>query len=142
MDDNFDADFLSFRNVDRDLFQTWQEALLCDAFRSSYQNGKLIPLIGLAEGEESSYSSAWTEGMFQKSKDVFEDDRTICLLESIEFAKWNEIPSTRSQTILVELTINNAKRIIKNSEPLYRIQCTAIDIVTQLKRESKLCKEA
>lgn len=142
MDDNFDADFLSFRNVDRDLFQTWQEALLCDAFRSSYQNGKLIPLIGLAEGEESSYSSAWTEGMFQKAKDVFEDDRAICLLESIEFAKWNEIPSTRSQTILVELTINNAKRIIKNSEPLYRIQCTAIDIVTQLKRESKLCKEA
>ncbi len=142
MDDNFDADFLSFKDVDRELFQTWQEALLCDAFRSSYQNGKLTPLIGLGEGEESSYSSVWTEGMFLKAKDIFEDDRAICLLESIEFAKWNKIPSTRSQSILVELATNNAKRIVENSEPLYRLQCTAIDLVTQLKRESIFCKEA
>lgn len=141
MDDNFDADFLSFKDVDRELFQTWQEALLCDAFRSSYQNGKLTPLIGLGEGEESSYSSVWTEGMFLKAKDIFEDDRAICLLESIEFAKWNKIPSTRSQSILVELATNNAKRIVENSEPLYRLQCTAIDLVTQLKRESIFCKE-
>lgn len=142
MDDNFDAYFLSFKDVDRELFQTWQEALLYDAFRSSYQNGKLTPLIGLGEGEESSYSSVWTEGMFLKAKDIFEDDRAICLLESIEFAKWNKIPSTRSQSILVELATNNAKRIVENSEPLYRLQCTAIDLVTQLKRESIFCKEA
>ena len=142
MDNNFDADFLSFKDVDRELFQTWQEALLCDAFRSSYQNGKMTPSIGLGEGEESSYSSVWTEGMFLKAKDIFEDDRAICLLESIEFAKWNKIPSTRSQSILVELATNNAKRIVENSEPLYRLQCTAIDLVTQLKRESIFCKEA
>ena len=74
--------------------------------------------------------------MFLKAKDIFEDDRAICLLESIEFAKWNKIPSTRSQSILVELATNNAKRIVENSEPLYRLQCTAIDLVTQLKRES------
>ena len=80
--------------------------------------------------------------MFLKAKDIFEDDRAICLLESIEFAKWNKIPSTRSQSILVELATNNAKRIVENSEPLYRLQCTAIDLVAQLKRESIFCKEA
>ena len=142
MDDNFDADFLSFKAVDRGLFQTWQEALLCDAFRSSYQNRKLVPAISLGDGEDSADNSPWSECMVQQAKSSFEDDRAICLLETIEFAKWNRIPSACSQSILVDLAVNNTTQTIETAKTVSCIQCTALDLVIKLKNDSALIKEA
>ena len=37
----FDENFLSFKNAEGRQFQTWQESLLCDAFKVSFGNGTL-----------------------------------------------------------------------------------------------------
>lgn len=87
MDEFFDANFLHFKPVRGELFQTWQEALLCDAFRTSFRNNGIEPAMCFGGGVESPEVSSWTEEMLVRAKDVFKDERAVCVLEVIELAK-------------------------------------------------------
>ncbi len=139
LDVNFDADFLDFKHVDRKTFQTWQEALLCDAFGTSYMSGGLEPTMR-ANGVEYPNVSGWTEDLVKFAKAAFEDDRAVCILEVVELAKWGIEPSERTQEMLVDLAVEHADRQLAAGEDLHALQCTA-SVALESLIEKKLLKQ-
>ena len=139
LDVNFDADFLDFKHVDRKTFQTWQEALLCDVFGTSYMNGGLEPTMR-ANGTEHPNVTGWTEEMVTCAKASFEDDRAVCVLEVVELAKWGIAPSERTQEMLVDLAVEHADRQLAAGEGLYALRCTASVAIESL-IEKRLLKQ-
>lgn len=141
MDEFFDANFLHFKPVRGELFQTWQEALLCDAFRTSFRNNGIEPAMRFGGGIESPEVSSWTEEMLVRAKDVFKDERAVCVLEVIELAKWGKSLSKNSQELLVDLSVKRAECCLDEGGPLYGLQCTAFDVLERLIAEKMLDKE-
>ena len=141
MDEFFDADFLNFKRLRCEPFQTWQETLLCDAFRMSFKNGGVEPAMRFGDGAESPEVSCWSEEMLVRAKSVFSDKRAVCVLEVIELAKWGKPLSRSSQDILVDLVIERAEHCLGAGEPLYTLHCTAFNVLERLVTEKMLDKE-
>ena len=141
MDASFDADLLDSKDIERTLFQTWQEALLRDALKLSFVDGEIVPFISYGNEAESSDVFGWTEDMFLRAKDDFRDERVTCVLEAVELGKWGKVPSKRSQTILVDLAVNHAKDCLAESKPIYSLQCTALNVLECLASKKMLDRE-
>ena len=141
MDANFDADFMSFKYTEKDLFQTWQEALLCDALGTSFGNGGVEPMMRFRDGSESPDVSGWTEDMLLCAKNIFDDDRAVCVLEVIELAKWQKTPSKCSQELLVDLSIEYTKQNLDAGEPAYTLRSTAFNVLEYLIARKMLDRE-
>ena len=139
LDENFDADFLDFKQVDRKTFQTWQEAFLCDAFGTSYMGGDLEPTMR-ANGVERPNVSGWTEDLVKFAKAAFGDNRAVCVLEVVALAKWGIEPSERTQEILVDLAVEHADRQLAAGEDLHALQCTA-SVAIESMIEKRLLKQ-
>lgn len=138
LDERFDADFMSFQApVGTMFFQTWQESLLSDAFRTSYECRHIEPSMRMGSIEYPNVSD-WTKGMLAVAKASFADDRAVCVMEVLEFAKFDQVPSTRSQEILVELAVGNAARVVDENETLRKMACTAFRVLEDLMSEKLL----
>ena len=98
LDEHFDADFLSFKNVKKRSFQTWQEALLCDAFEVSFISGNIEPAVRYGDGAEVPDTTAWSDKMLSLAKESFSDARAICIIETLEFGKHGIAPGDSRQT--------------------------------------------
>ena len=132
LDKNFDEDFLSFRFVDGRAFQTWQESMLCEAFRLSYIRDALEPAIRLRSGEENPDTSYWTSDLINKAIASFSDYRAICMLETIAFLKHGTCPSSQTQELLVTLSLKGMQKFVDEENGLHHIDNTALKVVLQL----------
>lgn len=141
MDANFDADFLDSKDIERTLFQTWQEALLRDALKLSFVDGEIVPFISYGNETESSDVCGWTEDMFLRAKGDFRDKRATCVLEAVELGKWKKVPSKRSQAILVDLAVNHAKDCLAGDKPIFSLRCTAFNVLEYLASKKMLDRE-
>lgn len=141
MDANFDADFLDSKDIERTLFQTWQEALLLDALKHSFVDGEIVPFISYGNEAESSDVCGWTEDMFLRAKGDFRDERAVCVLETVELGKWKKVPSKRSQAILVDLAVNHAKDCLAGDKPIFSLWCTAFNVLEHLASKKMLDRE-
>lgn len=141
LDEHFDADFLSFKNVKKRSFQTWQEALLCDALEVSFINGNIEPVVRYGNGVEVPDTTAWSEKMLSLAKEVFSDARAVCVIEALEFGKHDIAPSEKSQEILVELSIEHAESCASVDKPVWSLSCTSFNILERLISEKKLDKD-
>ena len=138
LDRHFHADFLSFQTVESREFQTWQESLLCDAFKTSCADGVIEPTFRLRDGTENPDTSFWTEEILEKAKASFDDPRAICVIETIEFLKHGITPSGETQEILVELCLNHASECIALNQPPHTILCTAFHVIRQMHERKML----
>lgn len=141
LDEHFDADFLSFKNVKKRSFQTWQEALLCDALEVSFINGNIEPVVRYGNGVEVPDTTAWSEKMLSLAREVFSDARAVCVIEALEFGKHDIAPSEKSQEILVELSIEHAESCASVDKPVWSLSCTSFNILERLISEKKLDKD-
>ena len=141
MDANFDADFLSFKHIEGELFQPWQEALLRDALKLSFVDGEIVPFISYGNETESSDVCGWTEDMFLRAKGDFRDERAVCVLETVELGKWKKVPSKRSQAILVDLAVNHAKDCLAGDKLIFSLRCTAFNVLEHLASKKMLDRE-
>lgn len=132
LDAHFDEDFLSFKNVERKAFQTWQEALLCDSFRVQFADGAIEPMMRLRSGTESPDTTAWTERILSLAKDAFIDRRAICIIEVLEYGTQGKVPSEASQDLLVDLFLEHVERCLKTNEPIRKLSCTAMKVLQHL----------
>ncbi|ANE22539.1 hypothetical protein AAY81_04715 [Denitrobacterium detoxificans] len=132
LDTYFDEDFLSFKSVIGKTFQTWQEALLCDSFRTSFTEGTIEPMIRLRNGTESPDTTAWTEKVLSMAKDAFVDKRAICIIEVLEYSTQGKAPSEASQNLLVDLFLGHAERCVKANKPIRKLTCTAMKVLQRL----------
>ena len=141
LDEHFDADFLSFKNVKKRSFQTWQEALLCDAFEISFINGNIEPVVRYGNGTEVPDTTAWSEIILSLAKEAFSDARAVCVIEALEFGKHDIAPSAESQEILVKLCIEHAESCASADRPVWNLSCTSFNILEQLISEKKLDRD-
>lgn len=141
MDANFDADFLSFKHIEGELFQPWQEALLRDALKHSFVDGEIVSFISYGNEAELSDVCGWTEDMFLRAKGDFRDERAVCVLETVELGKWKKVPSKRSQAILVDLAVNHAKDCLAGDKPIFSLRCTAFNVLEYLASKKMLDRE-
>lgn len=132
LDEHFDEDFLSFKFVEGRLFQTWQESMLCEAFRLSYIRDALEPAIRLRSGEENPDTSYWTSDLINKAIASFSDYRAICMLETIAFLKHSTCPSSQTQELLVTLSLKGMQKFVDEENGLHHIDNTALKVVLQL----------
>lgn len=140
LDNYFHADFLSFQNIKPREFQTWQEALLCDIFKTSCNSGTIEPAVQYGDGTESPALSFWTEEILNKAKASFDDPRAICVIETIEFLQHDIDPSEESKETLISLCLDHVQGSMNKKQSLRTIVCTAFH-VTQLLHEHKLLNE-
>lgn len=138
LDRHFHADFLSFQTVESHEFQTWQESLLCDVFKTSCTGGVIEPTFRLRDGTENPDTSFWTEEILKKAKASFDDPRAVCVIETIEFLKHEIAPSEETQKMLVTLCLTHARECVVPNRPPRAILCTAFHVVQQLSERRML----
>ena len=141
MDEYFDEDYLSFKVVDGKTFQTWQEALLCDALRTSLSYRGIEPMMKLRNGSESPDTSAWTETVLSLAREAFDDRRAICIIETLEYCKQGKAPTEASQNLIVDLFLGHAKRCLEAGEPLRKLSCTTLRMIRSLLESKQLEEE-
>lgn len=141
LDEHFDANFLSFKKVKKRSFQTWQEALLCDALEVSFINGNIEPAMRFGNGVEVPDTTAWSEKILSLAKEAFSDARAVCIIEALEFGKHDIAPSTKSQEILVKLSIEHAESCANADKQVWNLSCTSFNILERLISEKKLNKD-
>ena len=132
LDEHFDENFLSFKTVARKAFLTWEESLLCDAFRTSLLDGRIEPAIQYRNGLKDPDTSLWSEDMLANAKQSFSDSRAICIFETIEYRKYGKKPSIETQQILIKLCLNKAKSIPDIDSGIRQLDCIALKLVLQL----------
>ena len=142
MDASFDDNFLNFKSVKGELFQTWQETLLHNALRTSFKADDIEPMMRFGNGGESPNVSDWTEEALSLAKDAFCDERAICVLETVELGIWGKAPSKRSQEILVDLALGRAESCLNEGKPVHSLRCTAFDAIEYLRRGKSLINKA
>jgi hypothetical protein len=138
LDEYFDADFFSGKLCENvEWCATWEEKLICSAFTAMLRDGKLETLW-------SSGQQFFTEDCLNEAKKSLKDPRAICVIESIQFLKFEGEPSLQSQEILVQLCIGRAKEVVANYSPghsLAELKSTAFVIVNKLRLSESLCGE-
>lgn len=134
LDNLFDENFLSFKDAGGRQFQTWQESLLCDAFKVSLSNGALEPVVRLRNGSEYPDTHSWSIELLSKAKESFSDSRAICIFETLLFCKHKVTPSDDTCTMLVDLCLHHVKELLAAGQGLRNISCTALAVVDELSR--------
>lgn len=132
LDSLFDEDFLSFKNVDGRHYQTWQESLLCDAFKVSFNNGALEPMLRSRDGSEYPDTHFWSIELLSKAKESFSDSRAVCLFETLLFCKYKVAPSDDTRSMLVDLCLRHVKELLTAGQGLWNISCTALAVIDEL----------
>lgn len=141
LDSLFDENFLSFKNAGGRQFQTWQESLLCDAFKVSLSNGALKPMVRSRNGSEYPDTHSWSIELLSKAKESFSDSRAICIFETLLFCKHKVTPSDDTRTMLVDLCLHHVKELLAAGQGLRNISCTALAVVDELIQCKILGKE-
>ena len=139
LDECFDADFLSYKDPEKETFQTWEEELLCDALSVSYSNGEIEPVLRFKDGTGRPNVSSWTKALIKNAKASFVDVRAACIFETIEFALFGSKPSQKAQEMLVDLCLKRASECAASSEHrIWNLSCTAFNVVQDLIRLKQL----
>lgn len=138
LDEYFDADFFSGKLCEHfEWCATWEESLICSAFTAMLRDGKLETLW-------PSDQQFFTEDCLNEAKKSLKDPRAICVIESIQFLKFEGEPSLQSQEILVQLCIGRAKEVVadySSGHSLAELKSTAFVIVNKLRLSESLCNE-
>lgn len=142
MDEHFDANFLSFKNIEGRLFRTWQEALLCDSLSLSFSNGSIEPKARFRSGEEYPDTSTWSHNVLSLAKEAMRDDRAICVIEVLEYCKCGKTPAMKSQDLLVDLLLGHVEKCCNANDPIWKLSCTALKVVRSLLDSKKLEEKA
>ena len=141
MDACFDEDFLSFKIAEGKMFQTWQESLLCDALKTTVRDESIEPMIRFRNGSGSPDYSQWAEGVLALAIDAFNDERAICVLESIRYYLFGMTPSLASQNLFVMLFVEHVEHCIEIDDSLRMIACTALTVIQSLLKSKQLDEE-
>lgn len=137
----FDENFLSFKNAEGRQFQTWQESLLCDAFKVSFGNGTLEPIARSRNGSEYPDTHSWSIELLSKAKESFSDIRAVCVFETLLFCKHKVAPSDSTRSMLADLCLHHVKKLLAAGQGLCNISCTALAVVDELIQCKMLGKE-
>nr|WP_316618203.1 hypothetical protein [uncultured Ruminococcus sp.] len=87
------ADSFNFIGINGAECSTWEEKYLHDMLQTEYMNGKLNPQIGYKDGHTIPDFSAWTTPALEIMKYDFDDKDADFIIESVEYALHNKIPS-------------------------------------------------
>lgn len=121
------ANCFSCQGIETKSITTWQEKYISDMLKTSFRDGKLIPLVTFSSSSYPDFT-LWTSDVYCQIKKYFNSDIANFIVESIDFALNNDnIPSPETINKHFELFTSYVREKIKTKNGYF--YCSSLEFI-------------
>lgn len=124
------ANCFSFGNIEKHKYDTWEEQYLSHMTSCEYKNNSLLPIYTGTDGSSFPNFNLWTEEILSIMREGFNDKAANFIIESIEYALYDKVPSNKTIQLHFELLLkyyselNNEEGVTSN-----KYYCSSLEFI-------------